>query len=198
MRRNDIIISNLAMPDSFRFLMQKKTFVPGWIYSRICHLSRAPSIQNKSGVKIGREQSLIFPLGHSRSRACDLKAFPKTFPTHQKECPKINPQQNKLKTAPNNLTGSDQKTAQLFSKRFFQQNSRSYWKTNKQNCKTNKYLPTANLLYMHKKGFSKIRFVFFLDVSWIWVWICLSYGAFSPKSHLFIYKNTKQWFKTDT
>ena len=30
--------------------------------------------------------------------------------------------------APNNLTGSDQKTAQLFSKRFFQQNSRSYWK----------------------------------------------------------------------
>ena len=142
-----------GVPDSFEFLMQKKVFVPGWIYSRICHLS--PSIRNNSGVKIGREQSLIFPLGHSRSRACDLKAFPKTFPTDRKECPKINAQQNKLKTkrnvlAPNSLTGSDQKTARLFSKRFFRQKSRSYWKTNKQYCKTNKYLPTANLPYMHK------------------------------------------------
>ena len=115
-----------GVPDSIEFLMQKKVFVPGWIYSRICHLS--PSIQNNSGVKIGREQSLIFPLGHSRSRACDLKAFPKTFPTDRKECPKINAQQNKLKTkrnvlAPNSLTGSDQKTARLFSKRFFRQKS---------------------------------------------------------------------------
>ena len=180
--------------------MQKKVFVPGWICSRIRHLS--PSIRNKSGVKIGREQSLIFPLGHSRSRACDLKAFPKPFPTDRKECPRINAQQNKLKTkkdvlAPNSLTGSDQKTARIFSKRFFRQNSRSYWKTNKQNCKTNKYLTTANLLYMHKKSFSKIKFIFFRCFR-IWVWICLSYGAFPPKSHLFIYKNTKRWFKTDT
>ena len=194
MRRNDIIISNLAMPDSFRFLMQKKIFAPGWIYSRICHLSRAPSIQNKSGVKIGREQSLIFPLGHSRSRACDLKAFPKPFPTDRKECPRINAQQNKLKTkkdvlAPNSLTGSDQKTARIFSKRFFRQNSRSYWKTNKQNCKTNKYLPTANLLYMHKKSFSNIRFIFFRCFR-IWVWMSLT-RCFSPEI-TFIYLQEHQ------
>ena len=144
-----------------------------------------------------------FPFRSQQIESMRPKSFSQNFSHPSKGMPENKPPAKQTKNkkdvlAPNNLTGSDQKTAQLFSKRFFQQNSRSYWKTNKQNCKTNKYLPTANLLYTHKKGFSKIRFVFFLDVSWIWVWICLSYGAFSPKSHLFIYKNTKQWFKTDT
>ena len=133
-----------GVPDSFEFLMQKKVFVPGWIYSRICHLS--PSIQNNSGVKIGREQSLIFPLGHSRSRACDLKAFPKTFPTDRKEYPKINAQQNKLKTkrnvlAPTAWPAVTRKRLDYFQNAFFGKNPGAIGKqTNNTAKQTNTYL----------------------------------------------------------
>lgn len=143
-----------------------------------------------------------FPFGSQQIESMRPKSFSQTFSHRSKGMPenKRPAKQTKNKKdvlAPNSLTGSDQKTARIFSKLFFRQISRSYWKTNKQNCKTNKYLPTANLLYMHKKSFSKIKFIFFRCFR-IWVWICLSYGAFPPKSHLFIYKNTKRWFKTDT
>ena len=143
-----------------------------------------------------------FPFGSQQIESMRPKSFSQTFSHRSKGMPenKRPAKQTKNKKdvlAPNSLTGSDKKTARIFSKRFFRQNSRSYWKTNEQNCKTNKYLSTANLLYMHKKSFSKLRFIFFRCFR-IWVWICLSYGAFPPKSHLFIYKNTKRWFKTDT
>ena len=100
-----------------------------------------------------------FPFGSQQIESMRPKSFSQTFSHRSKGMPenKRPAKQTKNKKdvlAPNSLTGSDKKTARIFSKRFFRQNSRSYWKTNK-------YLPTANLLYMHKKSFSNIRFIFF-------------------------------------
>ena len=135
-----------------------------------------------------------FPFGSQQIESMRPKSFSQNFSHPSKGMPENKPPAKQTKNkkdvlAPNNLTGSDQKTAQLFSKRFFQQNSRSYWKTNKQNCKTNKYLLTANLLYMHKKGFSKIRFVFFLDVS-EFGYVYVSHMVLFPLNHIYLFTRT--------
>ena len=131
-------------------------YVPEFV---ICHSKQIWSKNRPRAVS-------YFPFGSQQIESMRPKSFSQTFSHRSKGMPenKRPAKQTKNKKdvlAPNNLTGSDQKTARIFSKRFFRQNSRSYWKTNKQNCKTNKYLPTANLLYMHKKSFSNIRFIFF-------------------------------------
>ena len=170
--------------------MQKRVFVPGWIYVPefvICHSKQIWSKNRPRAVS-------YFPFGSQQIESMRPKSFSQTFSHRSKGMPenKRPAKQTKNKKdvlAPNNLTGSDQKTARIFSKRFFRQNSRSYWKTNKQNCKTNKYLPTANLLYMHKKSFSNIRFIFFRCFR-IWVWMSLT-RCFSPEI-TFIYLQEHQ------
>ena len=83
-----------------------------------------------------------FPFGSQQIESMRPKSFSQNFSHPSKGMPENKPPAKQTKNkkdvlAPNNLSGSDQKTAQLFSKRFFQQNSRSYWKTNKTAKQTN-------------------------------------------------------------
>lgn len=190
MRRNDII-SNPAMhlstepkrsPRQLWISHAKESFCP-WmnIFQNLPFFT----LYSKQIWSKNRPRAVsYFPFGSQQIESMRPKSFPQNVSHRSKGMPenKRPAKQTKNKKdvlAPNSLTGSDQKKARLFSKRFFRENSRSYWKTNKQNCKTNKYLPTANLLYMHKKGFSKIRFVFFRCFR-IWVWIISHTVLFRP------------------
>lgn len=131
-----------------------------------------------------------FPFGSQQIESMRPKSFSQTFSHRSKGMPenKRPAKQTKNKKdvlAPNSLTGSDQKTARIFSN--FRQNSRSYWKTNKQNCKTNTYLRLICCTCTKRAFLTSDSF--FLDVS-EFGYEYVSHTVLFPLNHIYLFTRT--------
>lgn len=191
MRRNNII-SNPAMqlstkpkrsPRQLWISHPKESFCP-WM--NMFQNSSFVTLYSKQIWSKNRPRAVsYFPFGSQQIESMRPKSFSQTFSHRSKRMPENKRPAKQTKNKKDVLAPNFGKFPGAIGKQ-----------TNKTAKQTNTYLRLI-CCTCTKRAFLTSDSIFFRCFR-IWVWICLSYGAFPPKSHLFIYKNTKRWFKTDT
>ena len=119
---------------------------------------------------------------------------PKSFFHPSKGMPENKPPAKQTKNkkdvlAPNNLTGSDQKTARLFSKRFFQQIPGAIGKQTNKTAKQTNTCPRLICCTCTKRAFLKSDSFFFLDVS-EFGYEYVSHMVLFPLNHIYLFTRT--------